>query len=822
MKSPALRMCPRRPTVPRVLFESLEGRRLLATVNWDGGGDGVTLTQAANWESDVLPGAADDAVINVAGAPTLTHNASLTVHSLTCAESLTMGMNATLTLGAASSFSGTLTLGLFSTLGGAGDIAITGTLTWPPSTISGTGTLTIAPGAVLNQSGMGVLGRPLTNAGTVNVAGNINLTNAAITNDGVFNLAPGSSASVVGGGGATPFNNAGTLNKDGAAQFSFLGSSSPVPLVNTGTVNVNAGTLQLAVTGSSNAGTIDVDSGATLSIESAGMTHGAGSVISGAGAVQFKSPQTIGGGATFAGSNMTLDFNGSLAGGADVTITGTLHWTGGTMSGAGSTIVALGGTLNITGGVTLSRTLIDDGTINHSAGSLALNGGTLVTQPLRKYHFSGTASIDASGGTNLITNSGVFNKQTTGTSLIAIRFDNAGTVNVLSGTLRLDGDGTNTGKRNIAAGATLHYFGDHTHGAGSTLAGGGTTIWQGGTHTISGDWTTAGYLTWTNITVDGPGTLSTTGPISWASGTVEGAGGLEVKPGGKITITTVGAHTLARSIANDGTLIWNNGDLAFGGATITNNAGRIFYVLSGATATVIGGANAVTNQGTIRKQLGTALSFGDVPLDSPGAIDIRNGSITIPPAALAQLSGTTLTGGDWSVLPTGDLFITGASIGTLGAGASVTLLGNAATFDALDGLETNDGELVIGGGRLFTISPAGGVFTNNGVLVCRKGSALRVEGDFVQSSAGSLRIQIASAGGAGVGRVLASGSAMISGAVAFEFVAGFTPGAGVPFNFVLANLRAGTFATATIPAFTGLLGGLVYYASGAQIRYTQG
>jgi hypothetical protein len=63
---------------------------MMASIAWDGSGDGTTLNQAANWAGDVLPGAADDAVINVAGSPSLLFNSgAFSVHSLACAENLT-------------------------------------------------------------------------------------------------------------------------------------------------------------------------------------------------------------------------------------------------------------------------------------------------------------------------------------------------------------------------------------------------------------------------------------------------------------------------------------------------------------------------------------------------------------------------------------------------------------------------------------------------------------------------------------------------------------------------------------------------------------
>src|SRR5205823_5090649 len=114
---------------PPSLFEPLEPRQLMASIAWDGTGDGTTLNQAANWAGDVLPGVADDAVINVAGAPTISLPfGPYSVHSLTCAETFNMA-GGTLTLAAASALSGPFSMST-GTLNGAGDLTISNTFNW--------------------------------------------------------------------------------------------------------------------------------------------------------------------------------------------------------------------------------------------------------------------------------------------------------------------------------------------------------------------------------------------------------------------------------------------------------------------------------------------------------------------------------------------------------------------------------------------------------------------------------------------------------------------------------------------------------------------
>jgi hypothetical protein len=61
-----------------------------ATITWDGGGGSFSWQNATNWAGDVLPGLADDAVINLPGNITVTSSASVTIQSLQCSNNLAL------------------------------------------------------------------------------------------------------------------------------------------------------------------------------------------------------------------------------------------------------------------------------------------------------------------------------------------------------------------------------------------------------------------------------------------------------------------------------------------------------------------------------------------------------------------------------------------------------------------------------------------------------------------------------------------------------------------------------------------------------------
>ncbi|MEO1528790.1 MAG: hypothetical protein AAFX06_25500, partial [Planctomycetota bacterium] len=69
-------------------FQKLEDRHLLATVEWDGGGDGNRWHDPLNWVGDTLPGIGDDVVINDPGDLMVTIDASTEIASVDSGEHL--------------------------------------------------------------------------------------------------------------------------------------------------------------------------------------------------------------------------------------------------------------------------------------------------------------------------------------------------------------------------------------------------------------------------------------------------------------------------------------------------------------------------------------------------------------------------------------------------------------------------------------------------------------------------------------------------------------------------------------------------------------
>jgi hypothetical protein len=105
----------RRQRFRRLLFESLDERRVLAAVHWDGGGDGTSWLDPRNRDTDVLPGPNDDVLIDSAGDATVVYGSGTrTVRSLQSAEALVIA-GGTLTVNGPSVLAAGLRIGKSST-----------------------------------------------------------------------------------------------------------------------------------------------------------------------------------------------------------------------------------------------------------------------------------------------------------------------------------------------------------------------------------------------------------------------------------------------------------------------------------------------------------------------------------------------------------------------------------------------------------------------------------------------------------------------------------------------------------------------------------
>ena len=253
---------------------------------------------------------------------------------------------------------------------------------------------------------------------------------------------------------------------------------------------------------------------------------------------------------------------GIISGSGDLTITGTLTWTGGTMSGSGTTILASGATADLTGGgLALNREFDNNGTftIENNTDLVANTGSGYVFDNLAGGVVNTDAtdrSIGFTGGStpSIFNNAGTFNGIGSGTTFFNSQtaFNNTGTVNVQAGELMLAGGGTIAGPITVSALGLLDLYNSLTYSAGTLVSGPGAVQFDGGTHTFaSGQFLPTGSVNFVN------GTATINNPIH---------------PSGLGTITQ---------------------------ATVVFNASQTFADLSLAQSGVISGTGNVTITGTL-------------------------------------------------------------------------------------------------------------------------------------------------------------------------------------------------------------------------------
>jgi RHS repeat-associated protein len=285
---------------------------------------------------------------------------------------------------------------------------------------------------------------------------------------------------------------------------------------------------------------------------------------------------------------------GTLTGVGDVTVTKTLNWTGGTMSGTGTTTVPPGGTLNLSGQLTLDgRTLANAGIATWSAGSpndgiRAINGATInnlsgATFTMLNDGFF--AEEFTTGAEPVFNNFGTFIKAggtgVTGFQLFAL--NNSGTIQVQSGTLALSYDGDSTGSFRVSAGASLEFgFGSASGSNTQTLeppsriGGAGTVVFENGTVNVQGtyDLDNAG-------TTQFPfGEAHFTGPVASLGKVLAISGGTaDFSSGGPVTVPeldlTSGTLTGTDNVIISDKLNWTNGIMSGLGMTTVAASGQL-------------------------------------------------------------------------------------------------------------------------------------------------------------------------------------------------------------------------------------------------------
>lgn len=379
-------------------------------LTWDGGGDGSSWHDAANWEGDSIPGPSDEVLIRT-GFTVIHSEGSDSIKSLTC-DSRFILTGGSLSIAARSTISGGFTLKSTGELAGAGDVIVSGLNNWWfGGTMSGSGKTLFSDALNIGGSDPKVLsdGRILENEGAMDWhSGDLTINPGTVIHNlpaGTFNAQNEESSPFKIDGGGT-FNNKGVFRK-----------STETSLPNVSATNININFKNTGI------GTIENRTDGTL----------------------FFIHLTLSGGAI-----------------QDVGPVEVLHltWTGGTMTGSGKTIVRT--TLNISGSApkTLSaRTIENQGTANWSGtGNIGGSGGTFKNLSGAIFNVQSNASFSAdivnagqvapggSSGAGILSINGAYIQEETGVLNIEIGGLGAGAG---YDQLRINGAATLAGTLNI-------------------------------------------------------------------------------------------------------------------------------------------------------------------------------------------------------------------------------------------------------------------------------------------------------------------------------------------------------------------------------------
>jgi hypothetical protein len=467
--------------------------------------------------------------------------------------------------------------------------------------------------------------------------------------------------------------------------------------------------------------------------------------------------------------NGTLNLSGvlknqglGLTGSGKVMINGTCNWISGhitntdfnisssavmNMEGSGECRINENGIVNNAGTVNFAKTawfqMYYNGKFNNQDGGVfeSTTDGAIRN------------NVDLSQGANgpEFNNAGTFRKKTaTGTTTFyRMKFNNTGTVDVQTGTLKFDyiGSGTHSGIFTIASGAKiLSDYCTQNFSEGSVIngegefetvnnnncnvsgTGNGTLIDSDVTFKLSG-----------NSTLNGDGKLSISGTFEWTS-----TGNIEVEnfiisQGGKLDISgdnlkTYRAYPYGTNIIdNYGTITWTGSGAIGSYGALNNKSTGVIDIQNDATLDASDGLWTIINDGLIKKSAGSGTTTLEVNLTNNGTLSIESGIIYLSTSSGFKNykndntlgdrieGGTYILKGKLKYKPpySNDTVIRNkATIILDGASSEMLLTNSDIERNALVNLAeiTSDGSLTLRNGRDFSTGAA--TFTNYGILDC--------------------------------------------------------------------------------------------------------
>ena len=488
-----------------------------------------------------------------------------------------------------------------------------------------------------------------------------------------------------GTGGAFLIGPGNSVVDNGALVMDFGGASGvvgAVPISGTGSVTVHSGLFEELGPATYTGGTT-IDAAGTLTLGNGGSTVGtlvgsiadngalkfdyagaspvtAANAISGTGAVEFVSGTTVITGASAVGGAVTIDV-GATSQWGDGSVGAFLVGGGNLVTDNGALVMNFGA-----GGIVGNLPLAGTGTMELQSGLFVQTGAATLT---------GTTTVDVGGALQL---SGAGSFANTSDMIVNGIFDISGTTAGAS-TTTLDGSGqVSLGAQTLTLTAASGTFSGVIQDAGATAGtGGGLTI-AGGTETLTG----------TN-TYTGPTTVNLGATLQLGNGGTTGTVAGDIVDNGLVNFVYGGPVTAPNTFSGSGSVDIETGTLVVTGGsavggTVTIQPGATMQWGAGNSAFLVGGGNAVTDDGALVMNFGGGGIGGAIPISGSGTVEIQSGSLTdsgtstytgtttIDAGGFLNLSGAGSIANSSDVIANGTLDISGT-----GAGASITTLEGA-------------------------------------------------------------------------------------------------------------------------------------------------
>lgn len=494
---------------------------------------------------------------------------------------------------------------------------------------------------------------------------------------------------------------------------------------------------------------------------------------------------------------------GGFAGGGTVHVISsgakqsTINWTTGQITGfngatfSGAINLDQGSLFNISGPANGDLLSFGGGTINNG-GRAAFNSKSTLQffDPAVFNNLTGAVFEVQSAGNGVLTsgvnspsqfnNFGTFRKAggtntfglgpTNGAAGGSPRFNNSGTVDVVTGNLMIT-NGASNGLFQTALGSKI-IFTQRPHHLldGATFIGDGVVELGSvagsnpGSLAVDGAASMRTFVLGGFGAIDGPGTLTITNAFTWEAGDIKGAGALTLAAGSISAIVGNNPKTFStRTINNAGSLKWltDKSIDASENAVFNNLAGGVFDLQTNASMTgTVADTPTFNNAGTFLRSSGNSSTIIGINFNNSGTVRLQTATTSF--YNFTQSAGVT------------DL--DGGHMGSVG--------GTPFTFN---------GGTLIGSGTI-----GGGAVINNGATFGPGHSPglININGDFTQGPNGTLMIEIAGLTTPGVDfdQLAISGTANLGGRLRVVAINGFTPDPSAAVTALTYSALNGTFA----------------------------